>query len=264
MSLVEVSRDSRGVVTVTLNDEANRNVLSRGLLTELAAALQQADADPSVRVVVLTNAGRVFCAGADLRSASGTTSQSSSSAESKPAVSLVDIFRQVRNSPKPYVGRISGHCVAGGMGLAAVMDISVTRDDARFGFTEVRVGVAPAMISVICLPKMRRADAIEAFLRGNRFSATQACKLGLINHAVPLDQLDNTVEQIVNDLIAGAPGGLAASKRLVAQVPLIDFDKALDWTQALSAELFRSDEASEGMAAYLNKRPPYWDTREPR
>ncbi len=177
MALVETSL-VEGVKTVTLADVDNRNALSARLTVELVDALDAADADPEVRVVVLTNRGRVFCAGADL------SERSSDDAPSR-VVSPLELFGRFRNSPKPYVGRIAGHCVAGGMGLAAAMDISVATDEAKFGFTEVRIGVAPAMISVICLPKMRPADANEVFLRGSRFPAARAVELGLINRAVP-------------------------------------------------------------------------------
>ena len=253
MSLVETARDGRGVVTVTLADEANRNALSRRLLAELTAALDDADADPAVRVVVLTNAGRVFCAGADLKESSGRR------ADDNPVVVRSSaLFGRFRRSPKPYVGRIAGHCVAGGMGLAAAMDISIARDDAKFGFTEVRVGVAPAMISVVCLPKMRRADATAAFLRGNRFGAAEAARLGLINSAVPAENLDAEVESVVGDLLKGGPSALAAAKHLLDRVPEMSFDDALRWAERLSAELFAGDEAAEGMDAFLNKRTPRW------
>ena len=261
MSLVETSRDSRGVVTVTLADEANRNALSRRLLAELTAALDDVDADPAVRVVVLTNAGRVFCAGADLRESSGRR------ADDNPVVVRArDLFGRFRRSGKPYVGRIAGHCVAGGVGLAAAMDVSIARDDAKFGFTEVRVGVAPAMISVLCLPRMRRSEATAAFLRGNRFDAAEAARLGLINAAVPAGSLDTEVEAVVADLLAGAPSALAAAKQLLDRVPEMSFDDALGWAERLSAELFAGEEAAEGMDAFLNKRTPRWvpDTGEDR
>ena len=252
MSLVETARDDRGVVTVTLADEANRNALSRRLLADLTAVLDEADADPDVRVVVLTNAGRVFCAGADLR-------ESSAPADDNPVgIRASELFGRFRRSGKPYVGRIAGHCVAGGMGLAAAMDISIARDDAKFGFTEVRVGVAPAMISVLCLPKMRRADATAAFLRGNRFSAAEAARLGLVNAAVPGETLDTEVESVVADLLSGGPSALAACKQLLDQVPEMPFEAALAWTEQLSAALFAGDEAAEGMDAFLNKRTPGW------
>lgn len=254
MALVERSLEG-GVLTVTLNDVERRNALSTDLLIELVDILDAADADDAVRVVVLANAGGVFCAGANLSEQSG--------AGGGRTVEMADVFGRFRRSPKPYVGRIAGHCVAGGMGLAAAMDISVGIDTAKFGFTEVRVGVAPAMISVLCLPKLREADARAAFLRGNRFSGAEAARIGLINAAVPAEQLDAEVDAIVADLLLGGPGAIAASKRLLAEVPGMPVDEAFAWTQQLSADLFRSDEAREGMGAYLNKRPAPWVPEPP-
>ncbi len=252
MAVVETDLTD-GVMTVTLADEKNRNALGAELLTELIAALDQADADPEVRVVVLTNAGRVFCAGANLAERSGGATGS--------APNPLDLFSRFRSSPKPYVGRIAGHCVAGGMGLAAAMDISIAVDDAKFGFTEVRVGVAPAMISVLCLPKLSTADARAAFLRGHRFPAEEAARMGLINAAVPADRLDAEVAAVVADLMAGGPNALAAAKQLLADVPEMTVDEAFAWTSKLSADLFRTDEAKEGMTAFLEKRPPRWADR---
>lgn len=249
MALVETELRG-GVLTVSLADEDNRNALGARLVGELVDALDDADADPDVRVVVLTNRGRVFCAGADLseRSSSGAPS----------AVGPERLFGRFARSPKPYVGRIAGHCVAGGMGLAAAMDISIATEDARFGFTEVRVGVAPAVISVVCLPKLRAADARAALLRGRRFSAAEAAEMGLVNAAVPADRLDDEVDAVVTDLLAGGPGAIAATKRLLAEVPGAPVDDAFLWTSELSAQLFATDEAREGMSAYLEKRPAAW------
>jgi methylglutaconyl-CoA hydratase len=247
-----------GVLTVTLADEANRNALSARLVGELGDALVAADADPAVRVVVLTNRGKVFCAGADL-------SERAQRPEDRPAAVRrpEDLFGRFARSPKPYVGRIAGHCVAGGMGLAAAMDISIAADQALFGFTEVRVGVAPAVISVVCLPKMRAAEARAAFLRGTRFPAAEAARMGLINAAVPAERLDDEVAAVVDDLLAGGPEALSASKRLLAEVPGMPVDEAFAWTGALSAELFAGDEAKAGMRAFLDKRPAPWVTAAP-
>jgi methylglutaconyl-CoA hydratase len=258
MSVIDTALDARGVLTVTLADEANRNALSTPLVRELSDALDAADADPEVRVVVLTNRGRVFCAGADLSERSSGTPGDGDDDRPAAVRSPADLFGRFARSPKPYVGRIVGHCVAGGMGLAAAMDISIAADDAKFGFTEVRVGVAPAVISVVCLPKLRTADARAAFLRGTRFTAAEAVRMGLINAAVPADRLDDEVAAAVEDLLAGGPGALAASKRLLAHVPGMDVDEAFAWTGALSAELFAGDEARAGMRAYLEKRPAPW------
>jgi len=250
MAVVETEL-REGVLTITLADEANRNALGGALVAELMEACDAADADPGVRVVVLTNRGSVFCAGANLSERSSGTAPA---AVRSPA----DLFGRFARSPKPYVGRIAGHCVAGGMGLAAAMDLSIAIEDAKFGFTEVRVGVAPAVISVVCLPKLRTADARSAFLRGNRFAATEAARMGLINAAVPADELDAEVDAIVTDLLAGGPEAIAAAKQLLREVPGMATEAAFHWTGELSARLFTGDEAREGMTAFLEKRPAAW------
>jgi methylglutaconyl-CoA hydratase len=250
VSLVERAL-AGGVLTVTLNDPERRNALSRALTTELVAVLDDADANPAVRVVVLTNAGTTFCAGADLSERSDSTTP----------VSTIDptaLFGRFARSPKVYVGRLAGHCVAGGVGLAAGLDISVAQTSAKFGFTEVRVGVSPAMISVVCLPKMRLGDAREAFLRGARFSASQAASLGLITRAVADEDLDGEVHAVVTDVLRGGPEALAATKELLARVPQMPTEEAFLYTAQLSSRLFGSPEAREGMTAFLEKRRASW------
>lgn len=238
----------RGVLTVTLDDPERRNVLSAPLVRALTATLDAAETDPTVRVIVLTNTGSTFCAGADLGERSGAADLGSPT----------DLFARFAASAKPYVGRIAGHCVAGGMGLAAAMDVAIAVDTAKFGFTEVRVGVAPAMISVVCLPKMRAGEARAAFLRGNRFDAAEAVRLGLIADAVPRDDLDAAVSAVVEDLLLGGPEAIAATKRILATVPSLPHGQAVEWTAALSARLFAGEEARAGLAAFLEKRPAPW------
>lgn len=257
MAAVEVDI-AAGVATLTLADEGNRNALSRAVVGGLLDALAQANADPGVRAVVLTNVGKVFCAGADL------AEQSTSSPDAKGARGFDELLRAIQASATPVVGRVDGHAVAGGVGLVAACDISIARDDVLLGFTEVRVGVVPAMISVVCLPKMRRGDALEAFLRGTRFPATKAAELGLVNRAVPAAELDAAVAEVVGDLQRGGPSALAAAKRLVYEVPALPVDEAWAATAAQSAALFGSDEAAEGMAAFLEKRRPSWAPEEDR
>ncbi len=242
------------VMTITLGDEVRRNALSHQLLVELMDAIGVGESDRRVRVIVVTNRGTTFCAGANL----SERSSKHPSGTGLRSVELADLFRRIRLSPKPFVGRVAGHCVAGGVGLAAVMDISIAIDSAKFGFSEVRIGVAPAIISVVCLPKMRLADAQSAFLRGNRFSAEEAARIGLINRAVPPDEIDREIDAVVNDLLAGEPHALAAAKHLSFSVPTMSEEEAFAWTAQLSAELFQSDEAREGMAAFLEKRPASW------
>lgn len=251
MSQVKVAC-ARGVMTATLADVDSRNSLSAGLVQGLRDALAAANADSSVRALVVTNEGSVFCAGANLKERSRASGAGSGSG------GFEALLHEIQTSATPVVGRIAGHVLGGGNGLAAALDISVAADDAMFGFTEVRLGVAPAIISVVCLPKMRPGEAMEAFLRGHRFPAARAVELGLINRAVPAAKLDAAVEEVLADLRKGGPKALAHAKRLVHEVPRMPQAEAFRWTTALSNELFGSEEAAEGMAAFLGKRPARW------
>lgn len=243
---------SSGITTITLDDEANRNALGGEFVNQLFAALEGALSDDSVRVIKITNTGRVFCAGADLKEASagGRTATTSRG--------LAELLSTIIDSPKPIIGQIAGHAVGGGIGLAAALDIAIAADDAKFGFSEVRLGVAPAIISVVCLPKMTRGKAMETFLRGNRFPAGEAAELGLIAGAAPRDDLEAAVDAIIDDVLAGGPAALHAAKQLVNRVPAMERDAAFEWTSKLSSELFNGEEAAAGMAAFLSKNPAPW------
>lgn len=238
-----------GLATLTMDQPHNRNALAPPLINGLGDGLAAAAADPSVRVVVLTNTGNTFCAGADLSGAPGSE---------PPRYSLADIFSAMLDSPRPVVGRIAGHCMGGGVGLAAACDLSVVADSSQFGFTEVRIGAAPAIISVVCLPKLRRGDALELFLSGERISAARAASVGLVTKSVPDEDLDSAVSDLVAKLASGAPNALAAAKRLVFDVPGLDRAAAFEQTAAISQALFAAEEAQEGMAAFREKRSPRW------
>ncbi len=242
---------SDGVATITLNQPERKNSLGAELVDRLADALDDAIADPAVRVIVLTNTGNTFCAGADLK-------------DDRPGVAgntgrtFVNVFELILTSPKPVIGRADGHATGGGVGLIAACDISVMRDDAKIGFTEVRLGVAPAVISVVCLPKMRRADASELFLTGERFTPQRAAEVGLINAAVPADQLDASVDRYVSMIVQGGPKALAAAKELITRVPAMEQSDAFAWTAVRSRELFESDEAAAGIEAFRQRSAPPW------
>ena len=244
---------NNGVATITLNRPDNRNALSTELVDGLAAHVAQAIADPAAHVIVLTGTGGTFCAGADLKERRTATS------EPGELPKFVRVFQQIQASPKVVVGRINGHALAGGLGLAAICDISIAPHSATLGFTEVRIGVAPAIISVICLPKLRVADAAELFLTGERVGAARAAEVGLITKAVPDDQLDAAVAEVVAKIRLGGPIALAKSKELLAKVPAFtDQTAAYHWTSEMSAALFASDEGVEGMTAFAQKRKPRW------
>ena len=240
------------VLTVTLADVDNRNALGAAVVNGLHDGLAAANADPAVRVMVVTNEGNTFCAGANLKEQSGV------SQGERPKVGFEQLLGEIQASPTPVVGKIRGHVVGGGNGLAAALDIAIAQEDVKFGFTEVRLGVAPAIISVVCLPKMRRGEAMEAFLRGNRFSAAKAAEYGLIRRAVPAAELDAAVDEVVADLCLGGPEALGAAKRLVHEVPGMETAEAFAWTADLSQRLFKGDEAAAGMRAFLKREKPPW------
>jgi methylglutaconyl-CoA hydratase len=240
---------------ITLADETRRNALSDELLGQLLEAVDEANRDTDVRVVVLTNRGGVFCSGANLRE------RSADAGPTGPGAGMSDLLLRIRGSQKIFVARIAGHCVAGGVGLAAVADISVAIDTATFGFSEVRLGVVPGIISVVCLAKMRLADAQQAMLRGGRFSAEEASRMGLITYSVAGDLLDRAVEDVVTDLLAGEPSALGATKELLYTVPKLDTEEAFQRMTELSESFFRSAQAREGIAAFFEKRPANWVKR---
>lgn len=237
-----------GVATITLNSPRNRNALSRRLVATLHATLTEALGDQSVRVIVLTGAGNVFCAGLDLKE----------QAAGEPPPDLPGLLTLVWNSPKPVLARLNGTARAGGLGLVAACDIAIAPDTATFAFTEVRLGVAPALISVTCLRRMEPRAAAEYFLTGEVFDARRAEQIGLLNHAVPPAELDATVARYTGMLLRGAPEALAVAKRLPRTVPDMPVDEGLVRMGELSASLFASEEAREGIAAFWEKRDPRW------
>jgi methylglutaconyl-CoA hydratase len=243
---------SGGVATLTMDQPHNRNAMTPALLGGLADGMEAAVGDAAVGAIVLTNTGPAFCAGADL------SGPDKPRASRRKGLGLADVLGDILDSPKPVVARIAGHCVGGGIGLAAACDISVADAAAWLAFTEVRIGVAPAIISVVCLPKLRRVDALELFLSGERISAARAAEVGLITRAVPAGDLDAEIAAVLAKLLAGGPSALAAAKRLVYTIPGMERKAAFARTTDLSQSLFASAEAAEGMAAFREKRPPSW------
>lgn len=250
-TLVRVEHD-HGVRTLVLDSPRNRNALSSALLDELAAALCGAVADADVRAIVVTGAGPVFCSGADL-------SERGSAAPNR----LPEILTAIVESPVPVIARVNGHVRAGGIGLVAAADMAVALAAASFAFTEVRVGVAPAMIMVAALPVMERRTLAQMALTGERFSATDAAAAGLLSAVVDDEPaLDAWVHERADALRQAAPGALRATKWLLRALPTQDWSEGLEAAATISAELFAGAEAAEGMEAFLQKRAPSWDTTQ--
>lgn len=245
---------SNGVATITLDSTPNRNALSRQLTDELYRHLQSALVDDAVRVIVLTAAGTVFCSGADLKE---QRSANEARQLSGPG-GLVPILEAIWHSPKPVIARVNGAARAGGIGLVAVCDIAVAVETATFAINEVRIGVIPAIISVVLLPKLGMAKSMELFLTGEAFDAPEAVRIGLLNASAPADRLDAAVDHYINGILKGAPGALAGAKQLVRDLPGMPLEDAFRTMTARSAEFFASDDAREGMTAFAEKRPPRW------
>lgn len=249
--LVGVHHDA-GVRTLTLDSPENRNALSARLLEELEQALRDATSDVEVRTVVITGAGTVFCSGADL-------SERGRAAPNR----MPDILTMIVASAVPVIARVNGHARAGGLGLIAAADMAVAPESSTFAFTEVRVGVAPAMILVPALRVMDRRFLARMTLTGERFGAHEALTAGLLSAvAKDADALDEWVAEQTTAIRQAAPGAVGATKGLLRDLPGLDWKEGLTAAAALSATLFAGAEAAEGMEAFLQKRRPSWDTTQ--
>jgi len=251
--VVQYSAD-RGIARIALDSPRNRNALSAALMSQLAAALSAAAGDQSVRAVELTHAGRTFCAGADLAEAADGGMAAGTSA-------LIALLRQILTLPKPVVGSIDGHVRAGGMGLVGACDIVLAGPACTFAFSEVRIGVAPAIISLTTLPRLTSRAAGRYYLTGEIFDSAVAASIGLVTEAVA--DIDAGTAEVLQALRAASPQALRETKPLVTAALLTGFDASGEALAAQSARLFASAEAREGMAAFLGKRPPRWTQEIP-
>jgi len=250
--LVRTATD-RGVATLTLDSPHNRNALSTPLLNQLREGLAAVVADPDVRVVKLDHTGPVFSSGADLKE----TEQARASGRIPVAV-LADVLAELWECPKPVVARIGGPVRAGGIGLVAAADIAVCATDATFAFTEVRLGVIPAVISSTVLRRLSPRAAARLYLTGEVCGGEHAAEIGLVTMAVPATQLDQAVANVCDALLRGAPGALAGAKQLLRRPLSGDIRADLAELSARSVSFFQSDEAVEGAAAFREKRDPRW------
>lgn len=242
MTLIGRTR-TRGVETLSLDAPERRNALSAALVGELADALTDAGRDSGVRAVLLTHTGNTFSAGADLR-------------DPPAPEALVGLLRQIVELPRPVVARVTGHVRAGGLGLLAACDISAASHAATFAFTEVRIGVAPAVISLPLLPRTDPRALARYYLTGERLDAAEAARIGLLT--VAGEDVDETLAPILDGLRKSAPEALAETKRLLTARVLETFDRDAADLTALSARLFASAHAREGMTAFLERREPEW------
>jgi enoyl-CoA hydratase/carnithine racemase len=258
---VSVRSDREGhVLTLTIDRPEARNSLNGEVLQGLVDGLDSATGDPDVRVVVLTGAGdRAFCAGADL--ASGLTTDASAVEQHEQRGLLRRWFEATETLDKPLVGRINGHALAGGFGVALSCDLLVAADDAQFGTPEVRVGLWPYVISALIVEHVGPKRALELMMTGERLSADQARDWGFVNRVVARDQLDDAVASLADALVAGAPLALALGRRAYHQSRDMTRRAAMAYLHGMLDLTVQTEDVAEGIGAFFEKREPVWKGR---
>jgi len=254
---ITVETDARGVAVLTLARADKHNAMSAQMIAELTAAATQLTEDDAVRVVVLTGAGKSFCAGGDLgwMQAQREMDAATRSAE---AGKLAAMLGALNTLPKPLIGRVQGNAFGGGVGMAAVCDVAIGVDTLKMGFTETRLGIIPATIGPYVLARMGEGRARRVFMSARLFGAAEAVDLGLLARVVPAADLDTAIEAEVLPYLSCAPGAVAAAKQLARDLgPRIDAD-VVDHTIAALAARWETDEAAEGIGAFFDKRKAAW------
>lgn len=245
------------VAVVRLNRPDVRNAFNAELIAALTAEFKALADEESVRAVVLSGEGKVFCGGADISwmRASLNLKYDQNVAD---AQAMSDMFRAIERCPKPVIGKVHGAALGGGAGLAAVCDIVIASADAVFGFTEVKLGIIPAVISPFVLAKIGVSNARALFLTGERFDAKRALHIGLVHEVVVADTLDVCIERITTEIASAGPNAVAAAKALIPRVTAATYDESRDITAEAIAQQRTSEEGQEGLRAFLERRKADW------
>ncbi|WP_170436895.1 crotonase/enoyl-CoA hydratase family protein [Ruegeria arenilitoris] len=257
---ISISTDPRGVATLTLNRPEKHNAMSAQMIAELTQAAAQLGETNDVRVVVLTGAGKSFCAGGDL---GWMQAQMAADPETRfvEARKLAEMLNTLNTLPKPLIGALQGNAFGGGVGMAAVCDVAIGVDSLKMGLTETRLGLIPATIGPYVIARMGEARARRVFMSARLFDAAEAVELGLLARAVPADELDAAIEAEVQPYLSCAPGAVASAKALVRDLgPRID-DAVIDHTIRALVDRWETDEAHEGISAFFDKRKPSWNSK---
>ena len=245
------------VLHLRLNRPDVRNALDEELIAAITLALRTEARDPRTRTVVIEGEGKSFCAGADLQYMQRLAAADQAT-NLEDARRLGELFSSVSSCPRPVIAQVHGAAIGGGVGLVAASDFVVAAEGTKFGFTEVRLGIVPGVISPFALRRLGPALCRRLFLTGEIFDAARALEFGLVDHCVPADRLEATTESIVEELRRGGPNAQAAAKRLLDDVHNLTIESAVAQTPEHIARQRASDEAREGFAAFLEKRPPDW------
>lgn len=255
--VLKLAREARGVVRLTLNRPEAHNALSPELTEALERAVDALARDSALRVLVITGAGASFCAGGDLKAMRAMVAGTRDERMAR-STRFARLLAAIRALPAPVLARVNGPAFAGGAGLVSVADIAIATEGAQFGFTEPRIGIAPANISPYVLARIGVTAARRLFLTAQRFEAAEGLRLGLYDKVVAADRLDAAVDAELGAILQCSPAALAACKRLIAEVPGKDGDAAMAYTATLLADLWETEDAREGIAAFNEKRKPRW------
>lgn len=250
-----------GAVVVSLNRPKHHNALNSRLVRELTQTFQSLAEDGRARLLILTGNGRSFCAGADLQGLLAT-SEAGYDAAYQEGLALYDLMMAVSQCPIPVIGRVDGWTVGGGMGLVSCCDLVVASERARFGFSEVRLGLIPAIITPFVLSRIHVSEVRELYLTGERFGAQRALEIGLVDRVVGEEDLDSQVDTWLSLLLQGAPGAQASVKSLLSGFASSSRSELKEHTSRLFAERVVSDEGREGIRAFVEKRSTSWNDQE--
>lgn len=253
MATIKITVDG-AVAYVTLARPDVRNAFNAEVIRELREAFLALSGNPAIRAVVLAGEGKTFCGGADVNWMRGALDLSYDE-NVADAQAMSDMFRAIDRCSKPVIGRIQGAALGGGAGLAAVCDIAISADDTTFGFTEVKLGIVPAVISPFVIAKIGTSHARALFLTGERFTAKHALEIGLVHQLVDEGDLDETVARVTRELLSSGPNAVAAAKTLIARVSAASYEDTRDITAAAIAKQRTSEEGQEGLRAFLERRP---------
>lgn len=254
---IKLATDDRGVCQLTLSRPDVHNAMNKALINEMRAAIKTIAQDEKIRVVVLTGEGKSFCAGGDLRWMEANVAMNRQRRIAE-ASELADMLGELDSLPKPVIGRINGAAYGGGTGMLSVCDLTIGTSTARFGLTEVRLGLVPATISPYVVRRMGPGNARKVFFSGRLFSAEEAKDLGLLSQVVAPENLDSAVEKEVVEFLQAAPGAIAATKRLVDYVAAHGHKENREYTLNALADAWETEEGQQGIDAFLKKQTPWW------